>query len=104
MDAFFVPKPTDNDDDADSHATDPVGEDEDADATEKTQHGDETKHADDNLAAATTEPPTKKQRTQSAAVDVTKQSEYPEDDCDDVLPPDITSNDAATSVADPTGK
>ena len=36
--------------------------------------------------------------------DATERADYSEDDCDEALPPGITSNDAAATVADATGK
>ena len=36
--------------------------------------------------------------------DATEQADYSEDDCHEALPPVMTSSDAATTVADATGK
>ena len=36
--------------------------------------------------------------------DATERADYSEDDCDEALPPEITSRDAAATVADATGK
>ena len=127
MDAFLVPQPTDSDADADSHATEPTDSDatehaaerdedddatdrdEDGDATENTENGAATEHARGDLSAVTPEPPTKKQRTRSTVVseeqpgDATEHADYSEDDCDEALPPVMTSIDAATTVADARG-
>ena len=127
-DRFLVPQPTKSDADADSDATEPTGSDdaEDAaerdedgeatdsgeagDATEKAVHGAATEYARGDLAAVTPEPPTKKQRTRSTVVseeqpgDATEHDDYSEDDCHEALPPVMTSSDAATTVADASGK
>jgi len=120
MDALLVPQPTDSDADADSDATKHATEHhedgaatehaQDDDATEKAGDGDATQQARGDLSAVITEPPTKKQRSQSRLVskeqpgDATKHADYSEDDCDEPLPPVMTSIDAATTVADATGK
>ena len=119
MDAFLVPQPTDNNADAASDATEPThsdddgdatDRDEDGDATENTENGAATEHAPGDLSAVTTEPLTKKQRRQPRIVNkeqpchATERADYSEDDCDEALPPVITSIDAATTVADATGK
>ena len=36
--------------------------------------------------------------------DATDRADYSEDDCDEAFPPEITSRDAAATVADATGK
>ena len=127
MDAFLVPRPTDSDADADSLATEPTDSDatehaaehdEDDNATDRDEYGDgtentencaATEHARGDLSAVTPEPPTKKQRTRSTVVSeeqpgaATEHADYSEDDCDEALPPVVTSMDAATTVADATG-
>ena len=116
MDAFLVPQPADIDGDADSDATEGSGseQDEDGDATDRAQDGnaaenaedgDATEHARGALTAATTEPPRKKQRaSEEQPSDATERADYSEDDCDEVLPPCITSNEATATTADATGK
>ena len=128
MDAFLVPRPTDSDADAASDATGPTDSDatehaaerdedgdatdrdEDGDATENAENGAATEHARGDLSAMTTEPLTKKQRRRSRVVSkeqpchATERDDYSEDNSDEALPPVITSIDAATSVADATGK
>ena len=77
MDAFLVPRPTDNNADAASNATEPTDSDatehaaerdedgdatdsgEAGDATEKAEHGASTEYARGDLSAVTPEPPTK---------------------------------------------
>ena len=94
MDAFFVPPES-----TDSDAPESTGSD-------ATEHSSE--HAPEEAVAP--EPPTKKQRTERTDVSeeqpghATGDAEYSEDDCDEILPPVITSLDAATTVADATGK
>ena len=96
MDAFHVPQLTVSEADAEAAASD-----EDSDATE---------HARGGLSAVTQEPLTKKRRTRSTVAseqqpgDAPEHANYSEDDGDDALPPDISSNDAAAYVADATGK
>ena len=48
--------------------------------------------------------PEKKQMSEEQPGDATDRSDYSEDDCDEALPPEITSRDAAPTVADATGK
>ena len=120
MDAFLVPQTTDSDADADSDATEHAAErdedgdatdrDEDGDAKENAENGAATEHARGGPSAVITAPPTKKQRRQSKVASkqqpghATERAVCSEDSCDDALPPVITSIDAATSVADATGK
>ena len=119
MDAFLVPRPTDSDADAASDATGPTDSDatehaaerdEEGEATENAENGAATEQARGDLSAVTTEPLTKKQRRRSRVVSkeqpchATERTDYFEDSCDEALPPVITSIDAATTVADATGK
>ena len=116
MDAFLVPQPADTKGDADSDATEGPGseQDEDGDATERAQDGDATENAEDGdatehargaLTAATTEPPRKKQRaSEKQPGDATERADYSEDECDEVLPSCITSDEATDTIADVTGK
>ena len=86
MDAFFVP-PESTDSDATDHSSE---------------------HATEE--GVVPEPPAKKQRRELTNVSeeqlghATGDADYSEDDCDEILPPDVTSPDAATTVADATGK
>ena len=101
MDAFFVPQPTDSDADA---ASDPT-ESTDSDATEHA-----TEHARGDAFAVITAPPTKKQRRRSSVMKkqqpghATERADCFEDNWDEALPLVLTSADAATSVADASGK
>ena len=128
MDAFLVPQPTDSDADAPSDATEPTDSngaehaaereedgdatdrDEDGDAAEDAENGAATEHARGDPSAVITAPPTKKQRRRSSVVSkqqpghATERAACSEDSCDEALPLVITSIDAATSVADATGK
>jgi len=116
MDAFLVPQPADTDGDAGIDATEGPGseQDEDSDATERVQDGnaterakdgDATEHARGASTTATTESPRKKQRVREEQPgDATERADYSEDECDEALPPCITSNEAAATVADATGK
>ena len=119
MDAFLVPPPADSDADADSAATESTDSDateqtaepdENNDASNRAEHGVATPHAYGDPSAVTREPRTKKQRTQTTAMSneqadaATEHADYLEDDCDEALPPVLTSIDAATTVADATGK
>ena len=119
MDAFLVPPPADSDADADSAATESTDSDateqtaepdENNDASNRAEHGVATPYAYGDSSAVTREPRTKKQRTQTTAMSneqadaATEHADYLEDDCDEALPPVLTSIDAATTVADATGK
>ena len=128
MDAFLVPQPTDSDADAPSDATEPTDSngaehaaereedgdatdrDEDGDAAEEAEHGAATEHACGDPSAVITAPPTKKQRRRPSVMSkqqpghATERAACSEDSCDEALPPLITSSDAATCVADATGK
>ena len=97
MDALLVPQPADTDGDAHSDATESSGIEQDED-------GVATTRARGALTAATTESPRKKQRvSEEQPCDVAKLADYSEDDCDETLPPCITSNEAAATVANATG-
>ena len=116
MDAFPVLPRADNDADAVSAATESDGNGdasdraEEDDAAKNAEHGAATEHACGDSSAVTPEPPTKKRRARTTAMTdeqanaATEFADYLEDDCDEALPPILTSTVAATIVADATGK
>ena len=110
MDAFLVQRPTDSDADAASHATAPTDSDATEHAAERDKDDAATEHARGDPSAVITTPPTKKQRRRSSVANkqqpghATERAVCSEDDCDEALPQTITSIDAATTVADATGK
>ena len=109
MDAFLVPRP-DSDADAASDATEPTDSDATEHAAERNKDSDATEHARGDAFAVITAPPTKKQRRRSSVMKkqqpghATERADCSEDNCDEALPLVLTSADAATSVADASGK
>ena len=106
MDAFLVPQPADTDSDADSDVTECPGseQDEDEDVTKHVPDVDAQKRAWSTYRCNHRITQKKQRVTEEQPGGATEHTDDSEDVCDEAFPQCITSNEAAATVADATGK